>query len=554
MSCPQQLRLRAERPSTARLAGLASSPGVVLPLQVANLPASFDDRLRLPAIVEETGSASATQNAALPGSEAEDEDTVLFDVFRFELHSRQLLECGAPLPVGSRALDILAKLVEKPGELVTKAEIVAHVWPSTLVDESNLRTQMWALRRALRDGEDGRRFVATVPGRGYRFVAQVSRPSGPAKPQHREVVDRFRPRLTSLIGREGELENLRARLGHARLVTIVGHGGIGKTSIATELADELRHQYKEGVFFLNLALVSNEALVGRALAACLGIETGSSPSSLGVVGHAGSRSALLILDGCEHVIDSVAAHADALLRIVPGLQILTTSRERLRVEGECVEHLAPLQTPDCFGTITADEAGRFPAVQLFVERMKALDSGFTLTDANAMLVAEICRKVDGLPLAIEMASASVEHFGLARVASRLDQRLEILVRGQRSANPHHRTMRATLDWSYNALSDQERAVLRRLSVFTGSFTLEAACVLTAGATDTVASDVVADLVSKSLVISDFSPTIPEYRLLNTTRAYALEKLAESRDYPAAIRKHAEYMRGLSVPLAPLPAH
>lgn len=475
----------------------------------------------------------------------DDRGAVLFGPVRFEPTNQRLLEEGRPLPVGSRALDILAKLLEKPGELVTKDELVAHVWPTTVVDESNLRTQMSALRHVLRDGEPGRRFVATIPGRGYRFVGQVVRPQPPA-PLPAELRPGHPPApLTRLIGRERELEGLRRRLMQARLVTIAGPGGVGKSSLAASLAQEMKASFKDGVNFINMSFVADASLVGGTLASAFASFAGAPQTMRALSSFLENRQTLIVLDGCEHVIDAVATHVDTMLRAAPQLKVLVTSRERLRVEGECVDHLSPLRSPAKFDTLTAAQAVEYPAVQLFIERVSAIDSTFELTDAVAPLVGEICARLDGLPLALEMAAARVEQFGLVGVAARLDERFVLLVRGQRTALARQQTLKATLDWSYNTLSERERLIFRRLAAFTGPFTLEAAGVVCARpGQQREAIDAIADLVGKSLVVRDFNPPTPEYRLLDTTRAYALDKLIESGEQREVARRHAAYYRDL----------
>jgi predicted ATPase len=255
---------------------------------------------------------------------------------------------------------------------------------------------------------------------------------------------------------------------------------------------------------------------------------------------------LLVLDNCEHVIEAAATLAVAILRGAVDVHILATSREPLRVEGEHVERLSPLSSDAPSGHLGAAEALAFPAIELFVERTAERLGEFELTDEDAPFVAEICRKLDGIPLAIELAAARVETFGVRGLASRLDDRFRLLTGGRRSDPPRHRTLRATLDWSCDVLSEGERAVLRRLGIFMGGFTLDAACAV-ATDPDLLKGDVinaVAELVEKSLVVVETTETEPRLRLLETTRVYALEKLAESSERAAVARRHAEYFREL----------
>jgi len=253
-----------------------------------------------------------------------------------------------------------------------------------------------------------------------------------------------------------------------------------------------------------------------------------------------------VLDNCEHVIEAAATLAAAILRGAEGVHILATSREPLRVQGEHVQRLPPLSSGASSGHLSTDEALAFPAVELFVERTAERLSEFEFTDEDAPVVAEICRKLDGIPLAIELAAARVETFGVQGLAARLDDRFQFLTGGRRSGPPRHRTLRATLDWSYEVLSETERAMLRRLGIFMGGFTLEAACAVAADPTllksDII--DAVAELVEKSLAAVETTETEPRLRLLETTRAYALERLAESGERDAVAHRHAEYYRNL----------
>jgi predicted ATPase len=260
------------------------------------------------------------------------------------------------------------------------------------------------------------------------------------------------------------------------------------------------------------------------------------------------KQMLLVLDSCERVIDAAAALAEQVFHRAPGVHILTTSRESLRAEGERVQRLLPLEVPPASAKITADEAMSFSAIQLFVERATASADGFRLSDADALVVAEICRRLDGIALAIELAAGRVDVLGLQGLAAHLDDRFRLLTRGRRTALPRHQTLSATLDWSYELLSELERVVLRRLAVFAGAFTLTAASTV-ASNVEVAASDVadcVANLVAKSLVTADFSGATVTYRLFETMRAYALEKLNASGERSAVGRRHAEYFRDLFV--------
>jgi predicted ATPase/DNA-binding winged helix-turn-helix (wHTH) protein len=483
-------------------------------------------------------------------SAASGERAISFGPFRLVPTQRLLLEDGNPVRVGSRALDILTALVERPGELVGKHELMARVWRGTVVEEGNLKFQVGALRRALGDGRGGRRYIATSAGQGYRFVAPVSvaqapaaapLPAAPTRQNHN-----LPQQLTRLIGRAGTVSTLAARLPRQRLITMVGPGGIGKTTVALAVVETLIPAYEHGVWLIDLAPLSDPRLVSSALAAVLGLEIRSDSPLPGLIVLLWDKQMLLVLDNCEHVIDEAAALTAGILRGAPGVHILATSREPLRAEGEHVYRLSRLEIPSGSAGLTAAKALGFPAVQLFVERAAASLDEFELSDADAPIVADICRKLDGIPLAIEFAAARVGAFGVRGLATRLDERLRLLTSGLRAAAPRHQTMGATLDWSYQLLTEAEQRVLRSLAIFAGGFTLQGAAAVAADATHAESEiiDQVAELVAKSLVAADVGGAEPRLRLLETTRAYALSQVAESGEVDAIGRRHAEYYRGV----------
>ncbi len=476
-------------------------------------------------------------------SEADDRE-IAFGGFRLRPSQQQLLDGDRAVALGSRALDILTLLLARAGELVTKEELFASVWPGLAVEESNLRAQVSALRKALRDGEAGTRFVATVPGRGYRFVAPVSRVSG-AEPRAAAVSrGGERPvRLTTMIGRDDAVAALRSRLQRRRFVTIVGPGGIGKTTLALAVTDATSPDYADGVHFVDLAPVADARYAPGALASALGLSAASQDPTPDVIAFLRERQALIVLDTCEHVVEAAALLAERVLQGVPGAHVLATSREPLRAEGEGLLRLPPLDAPSVSSGLSAADALSFPAVQLFAERVGACIDGFELSDDDAAAAAEICRRLDGIPLAIEIAARRVDAFGVRGVAEQLDDRFRLLTRGRRTALPRHQTLRAALDWSYEFLPEAEQTLLRRLAVFAGGFTLEMASALAAdeGGVGPDVVDGIANLVSRSLIAADVSGATGSYRLLDTTRAYALAKLDESGESDCVRRRHAERM-------------
>jgi len=464
---------------------------------------------------------------------------------------RLLLEEGRPVRLGSRALLILIALVERAGELVSKEELIARVWPKTFVDEASVRVHVAALRRILGDGQSGLRYVATVPGRGYSFVAPISRPqeqvSAPAPRAKSEGSAHNLPApLTRMVGRASIVETIAAQAQRQRLVTLVGPGGIGKTTVAIAVGQALLSAFEDGVRFVDLAPLVDPSLVASSVASVLGLPVRSEDSVPALLAFLKEKRMLLVLDNCEHVIGSVATLATQVLAIAPGVHIFATSREPLLMEGERVRRLLPLATLPSSAAVTAAEALTSPAVQLFVERVTASNDGFELSAEDAPIVAEICRRLDGIPLAIELAAGCVDVFGIRAIADSLDNRFRLLTLGRRTALPRHRSLEAVLDWSHGLLPESERFIFRRVSVFAGEFTLEAASAVAAGA-DLVETQIfngIVNLVMKSLLSANVDDNVARYRLLDTTRAYAREKLAASGERDTFLRRHAEYLKTL----------
>lgn len=453
--------------------------------------------------------------------------------------------------LGSRALDILIVLTRHAGEVVGKDELIAQVWPDMTVEETNLRVHIAALRKALRDGQAGNRFIANIPGRGYSFVAPIVEAASTTpesglgasrdKPVRPSVAGNLPAALPHIHGRAEVIERLVATLPQRRLITVVGPGGIGKTTVALAAAEGLAAQFSDGAIFVDFAPIADPLLVPSVIAAAIGL----APGGIELGDALGDRTVLLLLDSCEHVVEAVATLAETLLRSAPKLAILATSREPLRADGEWVERLAPLGLPPQLPALTAAEALGFPAVQLFVERAAARLGGFELTDADAPVVAEVCRRLDGIALAIEFAAGRLDAFSLRELAALLDDRFEVLTRGRRTALPRHQTLRATLDWSYGILPEMERLILRRLSVFRGAFTLAAAReVAGPGISPADFGEALAALVFKSLLAAELSDAEPQYRMFETTRVYARERLDECGEAAATLRGHADYYRRL----------
>ena len=445
------------------------------------------------------------------------------------------------MELGGRALDVLVALIEAQGELVRKDELLRQVWPDAVVDDNNLQVQISALRRVL--GED-RNLIQTVAGRGYRFTGAARATDGGAVAE--PPLTNLPAAVSDLVGREVELEEIHKLAGAHRLVTLTGAGGIGKTRLSLDIGQRLLPEFRDGVCLVELAGLADAELVPIAMASALGLELlGPRTSAEQIAAALASRNLLLVLDNCEHVIAAAAQATETVLRAAPDVRILATSREPLGAEGECIYNLPPLAMPpeDAQGV---DEVSRHAAVRLFIQRARAAMPQFALDERSASAAASVCRRLDGMPLAIEIAAARAAALGVEGLASLLDARFLTLTGGRRTVLPRHQTLRATLDWSYGLLSEAERRVLRRLSVFAGGFTLEAASKVTGDDTipEADAVEVVIDCVGKSLISADVGAGIPRYRLLETTRTYARERLDESGEQAATVRRHAEFYRSL----------
>jgi predicted ATPase/DNA-binding winged helix-turn-helix (wHTH) protein len=492
--------------------------------------------------------ASAPRNARKSSAES----AVCFGSFKLLPVQRLLLEGGRPVRLGSRALDILIALVERPGELISKDELMARVWPTTFVEQANLTVHITALRRALGDGRGGNRFLVNIPGRGYRFVAPVKAEAVEPLPARAGVerVHNLPAPVSRLIGRANVVDLLSAQLSRLRLrlLTIVGPGGVGKTSVAAAIAEQLTERYEHGVWLVDLASIHEPKLVPGALAAMLGIEIQSSEPVIELIARLGDRHMLLFLDNCEHVIAAAAGLALEILKGAPNVQILATSREPLRAEGEYLYRLPALGSPPASRRVSAQEALTFPAVQLFVAHVASKWGEFELSDRDASIVAEICRSLDGLPLAIGMAAARIEAFGLRGVAACLDHDWQLLTTNLRTAVPRQRSLIAMLDWSHDLLSEVEQRVFRRLSIFPNGFTLPAVEDVAADQVpgdDGEMMDVVTKLVAKSLIVADASGAVPHFHLLETTRKYAMAKLIESGEMEAVKLRYSDVVKRLA---------
>jgi predicted ATPase/DNA-binding winged helix-turn-helix (wHTH) protein len=470
-----------------------------------------------------------------------------FGAFRLLPLRRRLLRGDDPVQLSPRAISILTTLVERHDRIVTKDEIFAEVWPGTFVEENNLTVHISALRKAL--GADA---ITTIPGRGYKFTAEIELPEGglaepapdpyetepaPAKPE-----TNLPQRLAAVIGREAELAELALRVAQNRLVTLAGPSGIGKTRLAVELGWRLAGDFSDGVWLIDLAPLTDPAVVTSTTATVLGAALRGADTPVETIAATlAKKQLLLVFDNCEHLIAAAAELIEALLERVPGLSILATSQETLRIPAEQVYRLNPLALPPP----SATEIAGFGAVALFVERAKAADRRFALDGDNDASVVEICRRLDGIPLALEMAAARLPLLGIEGLRTRLDERLHMLSTGPRTAEWRHRTLRDTVAWSYGLLDTADQQVFRRLSGFAGSFSLDAAIAVAGGpdANRWELVDALGRLVDKSLVTVEGGEQ-PRYRLLETLRLYALERLSVSGESEAIAERHARYFTEL----------
>ncbi|MCP3404904.1 winged helix-turn-helix domain-containing protein [Bradyrhizobium sp. CCGB01] len=471
--------------------------------------------------------------------------TLSFGPFTVTPHERLVTRDGVALPLGAKAFDTLIALMSRPNQVVGKWDLMALVWPGVTVEEANLRFQVAALRKALGDGKDGARYITTLSGRGYCFVAPIAQ---------REIQAERRPtpraelppvklpnRLQRMVGRDDVVAAVSDRLISSRFVTIVGPGGVGKTAVAVAIAHDLLETFSDAAHFVDLAALSDPDLVITSILLMLGLPAQTDDPLPALLTHLRDKRMLLILDNCEHVVAAAAPLAAEIFHAAPNVHILATSREALRVEGEQVYRLAPLAVPPDNPGLTAAIAQSYPALQLFLERAMSGGAQIALDDANATIVAGICRKLDGMALAIELAAGRVEAYGLEQTAALLDERLNLLWQGQRTAPPRQKTLQATLDWSYGLLSDTERLVVRRLAVFAGHFTIDAALEIVPDerVDRSRLFDAIDSLVAKSMVAPRPIGAMMRYRLLDTTRAYLFE--IEPNETALAGR-HATYYR------------
>ncbi|WP_144113922.1 ATP-binding protein [Paraburkholderia sp. BCC1886] len=458
---------------------------------------------------------------------------------RLDLEMCTLLRDGEVVPLGSRAFDILTVVALAGGRLVTKYELMNAVWPNTIVEENSIQVHLSALRKAL--GAD-RDLILTVPGRGYQLLQRKAADPLDASRLQRAGEQRLLPPRSGLLGRGAEVDLVRSLLRQAHVVTLVGAGGIGKTRLAIEAAHAISAEFVEAFCFIELAALTTEEAVLGAMAESCGIAlTGKQIDIARIAAALAGKPRLLLLDNAEHVVGVVAHIVDALVASNADLRVLVTSREPLRIMAETVFRVDPLDVPPLDSSDS--DILRCSSVKLFLLRASSLQETVATDTEEIGLIAEICRRLDGIPLAIELAAARVVALGVEGVCRRLDDRMAILAGGYRTALPRHQTLRATFDWSFALLDPVTQAAFRRLALFNGRFSFESMCAAVCDEQHTTANAIgaITDLVAKSLVNVELEGASAKYRLSESTRAYAMEKLIAEGELREIAARNARYL-------------
>lgn len=468
---------------------------------------------------------------------------VVYQYRQWQVHlgRRELLASGVPIPIGSRAFEVLELLVRSANQLVTKDVLMERVWKGAMIGENTLHGHISAIRKAL--GRD-RAMLKTASGRGYRLLGDWIQLEGVAEAPAcsplpaRTFQSNLPETALELIGRAIAVGQIEGILSAHRAITLTGPAGIGKTALALHVAHRVSLTFEGDVRAIELASLSDPGLVPAMLAEVLDLDPGADEISAEAVARAiGDRPILLVLDNCEHVVDAAAMQVETILRLCPRASVLATSQEPLRVAGECVYRVPPLDVPRRdWGE--QDDVLKQSAALLFVVRTQALNPAFAINPENIHSIVAICHRLDGIPLALELAAARAATLGVQYVASHLEDRFDLLTNGRRTALPKHRTLRAALDWSYGLLPEIEQALLGRLSIFDAGFTLEAASAVMSDYPESAVLAGIANLVEKSFVVPNRSTSGGRWVLPETMRAYALEKLVQSGEAAATAQRHA----------------
>jgi non-specific serine/threonine protein kinase len=463
-----------------------------------------------------------------------------FGSFELELDERRLLKDGVAISLRPRTFDLLTALVDRAGHLVTKDDLLDRVWPKMVVEETALRVQLSALRKVL--GADA---IVTVSRQGYRFTLPVTKHEAEA---HRTPRHNLPHQLTSFVGREQEIAQLKELVTTHRLVTLTGAGGAGKTRLAIEVTSQLVDAFRDGVWLVELAALSDAQLVPLAVAQALGLNKHpSKPLVEALNDYLASKRVLLLLDNAEHLIQGLVYLVDEIVRRSPDIAVLLTSRERLGITGELTYRVPSLTVPDPHDTLAPAALLAYEGVRLFGDRARLVRPQFEVTAENAMSIASICHRLDGMPLAIELAAPRLRSLSVQELNQGLDLRFALLTDGSRAALPRHRTLRSMIDWSYDLLNDVEQAMLRRLSVFAGGWTFTAAEYVCSeqGIDRFHACELLTSLADKNLILTEEHDGVTRYRMLETIRQYALDRLREAGDEAQWRNRHFAWALALA---------